>query len=90
MRSLAAVVFPDVVDVLAMTTPATVLVVYSGEEEDDAWIDAVSDSVATRRTRRGRTAPPARRGISDGSSSGGLVARAPQGLPRLQGLRARR
>jgi hypothetical protein len=27
--------FPDVVDVLAMTTPATVLVVYTGEQEVD-------------------------------------------------------
>jgi hypothetical protein len=43
--------FPHVVDVLAMTTPATVLVVYTGEQEVDCWIDALSDSVATRRTR---------------------------------------
>jgi hypothetical protein len=44
--------FPDVVDVLAMTTPTTVLVVYTGEPEVDCWIDALSDSVATRRIRR--------------------------------------
>ena len=43
--------FPDVVDVLATTTPATVLIVYTGEHEVDCWIDALSDSVATRRTR---------------------------------------
>jgi hypothetical protein len=43
--------FPRVVDVLAMTTPATVLVVYTGEQEVDCWIDALSDSVATRRIR---------------------------------------
>jgi hypothetical protein len=43
--------FPDVVDVLAMTTPASVLVVYTGEQEVDGWIDALSDSVATRRIR---------------------------------------
>jgi hypothetical protein len=43
--------FPDVVDVLAMTTPATVLVVYTGEPDVDCWIDALSDSVATRRIR---------------------------------------
>lgn len=41
--------FPHVVEVLAMTTPATVLVVYYGEDEVDAWLDALSDSVATRR-----------------------------------------
>jgi|SRR5579884_2070297 len=45
--------FPDVVDVLAMTTPATVLVVYKGEPEVEGWIDALSDSVATRRIRLG-------------------------------------
>src|ERR1700684_2409611 len=43
--------FPGVVDVLAMPTPATVLVVYTGEQEIDCWIDALSDSVAIRRTR---------------------------------------
>ena len=47
--------FPQVIDVLAMTTPATVLVVYLGEEEVDAWIDALSDSVATRRISLGRS-----------------------------------
>jgi hypothetical protein len=43
--------FPSLVDVLATTTPATVLVVYTCEPEVDCWIDALSDSVATRRTR---------------------------------------
>jgi hypothetical protein len=37
--------FPRVIEVLSMTTPATVLIVYRGEEEVDAWIDALSDSV---------------------------------------------
>jgi hypothetical protein len=45
--------FPHVIDVLAMTTPATVLIVYSGGEELDAWIDALSESVATRRISSG-------------------------------------
>ncbi len=45
--------FPNVREVLAMTTPATVLVVYVGEEEVDAWLDALSDSVATRRMSLG-------------------------------------
>jgi hypothetical protein len=47
--------FPDVVDVLAMITPATVLVVYRGTDEVDAWIDALSESVATRRIGLGRS-----------------------------------
>ena len=41
--------FPRVVEVLAMTTPSTVPVAYLGEDEVDAWLDAVSGSVATRR-----------------------------------------
>lgn len=45
--------FPDIVEVLAMTTPGTVLVVYTGDEDVDAWIDALSDSVAMRRINLG-------------------------------------
>jgi hypothetical protein len=41
--------FPRVLDVLATTIPATVLVAYFGEDEVDAWVDALSDSVAARR-----------------------------------------
>jgi hypothetical protein len=41
--------FPQVSEVLAATTPATVLGAYLGEDEVDAWLDALSDSVATRR-----------------------------------------
>jgi hypothetical protein len=40
--------FPKVVAVLAMTTPATLLIAYHGEQEVDAWLDAISESVATR------------------------------------------
>ena len=47
--------FPQVVEVLAMTTPATLLIAYQGEQELDAWLDAISDSVAhpTHRFPRG-------------------------------------
>lgn len=41
--------FPRVLEVLATTIPATVLVAYLGEDEVDAWLDALSDFVATRR-----------------------------------------
>jgi hypothetical protein len=47
--------FPQVVEVLAMTIPATVLVAYTGEDEIDAWLDALSDSIATRRMSLGRS-----------------------------------
>jgi hypothetical protein len=52
--------FPQVVEVLAMTAPGTVLVVYLGEDEVDAWLDALSDSVATRRIGLGHSRRPAR------------------------------
>jgi hypothetical protein len=39
-----------VVEVLAMTTPATLLIAYDGEQEVDAWLNAISDCLATRRT----------------------------------------
>jgi hypothetical protein len=45
--------FPHVLDVLATTTPATVLVVFRGEAEIDAWLSALSDSVAARRISLG-------------------------------------
>jgi hypothetical protein len=41
--------FPRVLEVLATTIPATVLVVYRGEDEVDAWLDALSEAVAARR-----------------------------------------
>jgi hypothetical protein len=47
--------FPDVLEVLQTTRPATVLVVFRGEDEFDAWVDALSDSVATRRMSLGRS-----------------------------------
>jgi hypothetical protein len=64
--------FPQVIEVLAMTTPSTVLVVYLGEDELDAWLDALSDSVATRRMSLGkgvRAAPTGGRGARRGLRS---------------------
>lgn len=46
--------FPGVIDVLATTAPATVLVVYEGRDDVDAWLAALSDSVVTRRLNLGR------------------------------------
>jgi hypothetical protein len=60
--------FPYVVDVFATTTPATVLVVYTGEQEVDSWIDALSDSVAIRRTRLRRRHIPATATASSAAS----------------------
>jgi len=75
-RLLAA--FPQVVEVLAMTTPATVLVVYHGEDEIDAWCDELNDAVATR---PGRCTPrtrscdqPRSQSASSGSSTGNVFS----------------
>jgi hypothetical protein len=61
--------FPEVLEVLPMTTPATVLVVFRGEEEFDAWVDALSDSVATRRMSLGRSRIRSRTSIANASSA---------------------
>lgn len=45
--------FPDVLDVLATTMPATVLIVYRGVAKLDNWLDALSDSVVRRETSLG-------------------------------------
>jgi hypothetical protein len=47
--------FPNVHEVIATTAPATLLVVYSGPDEADAWCNTLLDSIATRQrsaTRR--------------------------------------
>jgi hypothetical protein len=36
--------FPNVHEVIATTAPATLLVIYSGRAEADAWVDALLDS----------------------------------------------
>jgi hypothetical protein len=53
--------FPQVTDVIATTTPATVQILYTGEAAVDAWIAALSESVAARRMSRGHTTFDARR-----------------------------
>ncbi len=43
--------FPDVTDVLATTVPATLLIVYEGRPDVDAWLRGVSDALLSRRLR---------------------------------------
>jgi hypothetical protein len=43
--------FPAVTDVLATTMSATVLIVYQGPAEIDAWLDAVGEAILSRRLR---------------------------------------
>jgi hypothetical protein len=69
-----------------MTTPATVLVAYGGEDEVNAWLDALSDSVAARRIslglrRRAGLGPGRHAGLGPGRRAGRpphpVAARAP-------------
>jgi hypothetical protein len=46
--------FPDVHEVIATTAPATLLVLYAGEDDVEAWLDALLDTVAARRGRPSR------------------------------------
>jgi hypothetical protein len=46
--------FPAVREVLATTAPGTLLVVYSGPDEADAWYEALLDSIATTQVRNPR------------------------------------
>jgi hypothetical protein len=40
--------FSGVIEVLAMSTPGTMLIVYEGEDEVDSWCEALDDAVAAR------------------------------------------
>jgi hypothetical protein len=41
--------FPEVTDVLATTVPETLLIVYEGTANIDAWLDGVSDGILSHR-----------------------------------------
>jgi hypothetical protein len=48
--------FPAVTDVLATTTTATLLIVYEGDADIDAWLNRVSDAILSRRLSAARVA----------------------------------
>ncbi len=55
--------FPKVTDVLATTISETLLIVYRGRADIDAWLTGVDEAVAVRRMRTAvgqRGAPPNR------------------------------
>jgi hypothetical protein len=48
--------FPQVIDVLATTIAATLLIVYEGDADIDGWLAGVSDGILSRRiSAAGRT-----------------------------------
>jgi hypothetical protein len=61
--------FPEVHEVIATTAPATILVVYSGEDRVDAWLDSLLDTVAAREGKAVRRHLLGRGGIGGDSAA---------------------
>jgi hypothetical protein len=59
--------FPNVHEVIATTAPATLLVLYSGPPEADAWVDALLDSTQTGEVKANRRLLNWRNGDGNGS-----------------------
>jgi hypothetical protein len=49
--------FPNVHEVVATTAPGTLLLIYAGADEADAWYSALLDSIATRHVSTQRRIP---------------------------------
>jgi hypothetical protein len=45
--------FPGITDVLATTMAATLLIVYEGDANVDAWLEGISDGILSRRLSAG-------------------------------------
>jgi hypothetical protein len=45
--------FPQIRDVLATTLPETLLIVYEGDDDIDAWLEGMSDGILSRRMSAG-------------------------------------
>lgn len=82
--------FPNVTDVLPTTIPETLLMVYRGRAQMDAWLDGISDAVQAR--RRGapasRGGPPAptriRRSSLDAGTRSSVLSTDPSADPKTQ------
>jgi hypothetical protein len=61
--------FPNVHEVIATTAPATLLVLYSGCAEADAWVDALLDSIQTGQVKADRRLSNWRNGNGNGNGS---------------------
>jgi hypothetical protein len=61
--------FPDIQEVVATTTPGTLVVVCSGSEDVDAWLDALLDSVAAGDAHAQATGPCTGGGGAGGDGS---------------------
>jgi hypothetical protein len=74
VRSRLLAEFPRVVEVRATSTPATMLITYRGEDEADAWCQALSDAVASLRDSRGAPVRHRAHGALRRSSAGAEAA----------------
>jgi len=62
--------FPAVSDVLATTIEATILIVYAGPADADAWLETITKTVLGLRQRaRGSTAAPRNPGALGGGGT---------------------
>jgi hypothetical protein len=62
--------FPNIHEVVATTVPGTMLIIYSGSDEADAWYDALADISATSSVRGPGGLLPARgRSLGGGDSA---------------------
>jgi hypothetical protein len=67
--------FPPLKDVLATTIPETLLIVYEGDDDIDAWLDAISDGILSRRlsaVNAPRTATPMHQLIQTAPTAKGM------------------
>lgn len=77
--------FPGIIDVLATTMTATLLIVYEGDADVDAWLECIGEAILTRRLSgesapRSRARSPARADLGTQShtqSSPGISVRQP-------------
>lgn len=67
--------FPEIADVLATTMPATLLIVYEGDSNVDAWLEGISDGILSRRMRAGTSSRPSTRSSASASGSAGSRVR---------------
>ena len=78
--------FPQITDVLATTMPGTLLIVYEGEANADAWLWGISDGLLSRRVGA-ETAPRTRtlnRAGARASAGTGVPARGPVTSRRMR------
>jgi hypothetical protein len=84
--------FPEITDVLATTMSATLLIVYEGEPNVDAWLQGIGDRVLSRRMAAetaSRTRTRTRASASGSAAAGVHAIESAAPRPHAAGQRAR-